>query len=199
MICAPSPGVTARPAMCDSQPISSPVSSKMAVPPAATCRSKTLPTTGLAVIPLVPSEPPQIVPTTSSAASMGARGWLAARRRPPLIQARPAATVARVPPSRWMTRVVTGRPLAATVAASRSRSKPSQPSETSTAAPDVGVGAEPFEHVVGIGAGVAAAEPDDVRVVGKAGGDRVGDDMGALDGVDDRDEVADARRPSVLG
>jgi len=53
------------------QPTSSPVSSKMQAEPAAISRSKARPTAGLAVMPLVPSEPPQIVPTTSSSRRMG--------------------------------------------------------------------------------------------------------------------------------
>ena len=127
-----------RVAMWCSQPISSPVSSNTAVPPAATSASNTRPTTGFAVIPLVPSDPPQMVPTTRSDSFMGTLRVLAALVRTSSIQTLPRVIVARVPPRSWITSVVTGRPDASITSASSSRSKPSQPSDTSTAAPTFG-------------------------------------------------------------
>jgi hypothetical protein len=124
--------------MIVSQPINSPVSSKMQVAPSVTSRSKARPTAGLADIPLVPSEPPQIVPTTSSSIRNGARGVPAAAARTRSTAARPRSIVAAVPPSCWITSSSTGLPLAATASASPSRSKLSQPSETSTIPPTFG-------------------------------------------------------------
>ena len=59
--------------------------------PAATRRSKARPTPGLAVRVLVLSDPPQIVPTTSSDTSIGARSTSAIASRPVLTSSRPAA------------------------------------------------------------------------------------------------------------
>ncbi len=61
----------AREAMMRSQPMSSPVSSKMQAASFSMSQSKQRPTAGFAVMPLVPSEPPQTVPTTSSLSAIG--------------------------------------------------------------------------------------------------------------------------------
>ena len=74
-----------------SQPISSPVSSKMAAAPCSTSRSKARPAAGLAVSPLVASEPPQIVPTTSSLTSIGSAGACASARASRRTHALPAS------------------------------------------------------------------------------------------------------------
>ena len=89
-------------------------------------------------MPLVLSEPPQIVPMTRSAISTGTRGTLAISSRASRTQARPASIVARVPPACWTTSVCTGRPVDATVRARSALSKPSQPSETISTAPTFG-------------------------------------------------------------
>ena len=163
-ISTPSSGVTARCAMWCSQPMSSPVSSKTAVPPAATSRSKTRPTTGFAVMPLVPSEPPQMVPTTRSDSSQGPVRAARAAAQPPSTHARPAATVARVPPGCWITRVVTGRPLARDDVGQAVAVEPLAAERHQQPPPDVRVGAQPLQHVLGVGARVAAAEADDLHV-----------------------------------
>ena len=76
-----------------SMPISSPVSSKIAAPPSATSRSKARPIAGLAVSPLVASEPPQIVPTMSSdERHRHARRVRPARQASASIQSRPSCT-----------------------------------------------------------------------------------------------------------
>ena len=84
------------------------------------------------------SEPPQIVPITSSATAIVARGVLAASARMRLTAATPASIVARVPPACWITKVSTGRPDASIWRFSDSRLKPSQPRDTSTAPPTFG-------------------------------------------------------------
>jgi len=89
-------------------------------------------------MPDVPSEPPQTVPTTRSPHASGARGDVAMASSAPATQRRPASTVARVPPASWIAMVAVGRPDAAMAAPSPSRSKPSQPSETSRTAPTFG-------------------------------------------------------------
>ena len=174
-----------------SHPISSPVSSKTAVPPAATRVSNTRPTTGFAVIPLVPSEPPQIVPTTRSDSSIGTERAAGRGGADPVDPGLSPATVARVPPRSWITSVVTGRPDASTIPASRSRSNPSQPSDTSATAPTFGWVHSSSSIRWAYAARIAAAEADDVHVVA-ARGDRLRDGAGALDEVDDHDDVADA-------
>ena len=119
-------------------PMSSPVSSKSAVPPALTRMSKATPIAGLAVRPDVASEPPQIVPTTSSDSAIGTRSCASSSASIAATQSRPASIVLRVPPVSWMPSVCTGRPLAAITFASARLSKPSQPSETRSAAPTLG-------------------------------------------------------------
>ena len=66
----------AREAMMRSQPMSSPVSSKMQAASLSMSQSKQRPTAGLAVMPLVPSEPPHTVPTTSSSSAIGTAACL---------------------------------------------------------------------------------------------------------------------------
>ena len=82
--------------MWNSQPTSSPVSSKIQVASSSISMSKARPTAGLALMPLVPSEPPQMVPTTSSLSAIGTRVWRASAAS--RTQATPSAMVLRVPP-----------------------------------------------------------------------------------------------------
>ena len=89
-------------------------------------------------MPLVLSDPPQMVPMTRSPRSIGTFGTSAIRARASLIQARPPSIVERVPPSCWMTMVWTGRPVAATLRWSSARSNPSQPRDTISTAPTLG-------------------------------------------------------------
>ncbi len=124
--------------MCRSQPISSPVSSKIARPPASTSRSNALPMAGLAVRPEVASDPPQIVPTVSSCSAIGTVGCASSAARCSSTQARPASTVRRVPPAAWITSVRTGRPVASIASLAPERSKLSHPSDTSSTAPTLG-------------------------------------------------------------
>ena len=183
----------ARVAMWCSQPMSSPVSSKTAVPPAATSAVEDPADHRVRGDPARAVRPPQMVPTTRSDSPMGHRRRARSRRRrTSSIQACPASIVARVPPRCWITSVVTGRPDAATTSASCSRSKPSQPSDTSIDGADVRVGAELLQHSLGVGARVAAAEADDVHVL-HAGRDRLRHGAGALHEVDDRDDVCGCR------
>ena len=128
----------AREAMMRSQPISSPVSSKMQAASFSTSQSKQRPTAGFAVMPLVPSEPPQTVPTTSSFSAIGTGVCCASSARIFFTISRPAFSVRVVPPDCWITSRSTGRPLAAIVRRSSSRLKPSQPSDTSSTAPTFG-------------------------------------------------------------
>ena len=123
--------------MC-SQPISSPVSSKMQAAPCATSRSKARPAAGLPVMPDVPSEPPQTVPTTSSDTAIGTVGACASRACCSATQARPSAIDARVPPVAWMVSVFTGRPESRTARSSPYLLNASQPSDTSRTAPTLG-------------------------------------------------------------
>ena len=119
-------------------PINSPVSSKIVFAPSATRRSNATPIAGFAVSPEVASEPPQIVPTVSSSMPIGTGCWRATSGSVRSSQSRPAAMVFLVPPVSWMPIVSTGRPEASIVRASRRLSKPSQPSDTSSAAPTLG-------------------------------------------------------------
>ena len=128
----------ARSAMMCSQPINSPVSSKMQAAPSSTSRSNARPAAGLPVMPDVPSEPPQTVPTMSSLATIGTVSIASSRARCSATKARPSAMDLRVPPLAWMTMVCAGRPLSRTAWASLFLLKLSQPSETSSAAPTLG-------------------------------------------------------------
>jgi hypothetical protein len=76
--------------------MSSPVSSKITRAPLSTKRSNARPTAGFAVMPLVASEPPQTVPTMSSAMPISARG--AGRTNASEIHRLPSSIVRRVPP-----------------------------------------------------------------------------------------------------
>ena len=78
-----------------SAPISSGVSARTDVPPAATSRSLATPSAGLAVMPESASEPPHSSPTTSSAGAIGARSSRAARSTARAARAVPASIVAR--------------------------------------------------------------------------------------------------------
>ena len=69
---------------------------------------------------------------------MGTSSTSAICARASATQARPAATVERVPPFSWITSVVTGRPVAAICSCSLLRLKPSQPSDTRSTAPTLG-------------------------------------------------------------
>lgn len=102
--------------MIASQPINSPVSSKMQAAPAATSLSKAMPAAGLPVMPDVPSDPPHTVPTISSDTAIGTVGSAAKAATCSATQTRPAAMVDRVPPEFWITRTLTGRPVALTTA-----------------------------------------------------------------------------------
>ena len=124
--------------MIASQPISSPVSSKMQAAPAATSLSKAMPAAGLPVMPEVPSDPPQTVPTISSETSIGTVGASAKAATCSATQARPAAMVDLVPPLFWITSTLTGRPVALTTASTWWRLKLSQPRLTRSTAPTLG-------------------------------------------------------------
>jgi hypothetical protein len=83
-------------------------------------------------------DPPQIVPDRELVHAhrhRGLRAQLRQRRRRPLAA---RAIVLRVPPVCWMPSMRTGRPLASIVRARRRLSKPSQPSDTSSAPPTFG-------------------------------------------------------------
>jgi hypothetical protein len=123
--------------MC-SQPISSPVSSKMQEAPSAMSWSKARPAAGLPVMPEVPSEPPQTVPITSSLTCIGTVSAASSAMRCSSTQARPSLIEARVPPVPWITIVFTGRPVARTTRSSAYLLKLSQPSETRSTAPTLG-------------------------------------------------------------
>ncbi len=97
-----------------------------------------MPIAGFAVIPLVPSEPPHLVPTISSAMPMGARGTCAISASVRRTHWRPNATVSFVPPSFWITATSTGRPDRRIAWHRRERLNSSQPSETSSTAPTLG-------------------------------------------------------------
>lgn len=60
--------------------------------------SNARPTAGFAVMPLVPSEPPQIVPTISSSSAIGTLGCAASVARASRTQSSPFWIVLRVPP-----------------------------------------------------------------------------------------------------
>ncbi len=124
--------------MCRSQPTSSPVSSKMHAAPCGIRRSNARPIAGFAVMPLVPSEPPQTVPTTSSVTAIGTGSCVARSPSASSTQAAPRAMVLRVPPLSWITSVATGRPEAAIASSRLRRLKLSHPSETSSTAPTFG-------------------------------------------------------------
>ena len=182
--------------MC-SQPISSPVSSKMQAAPSATSMSKARPAAGLPVMPEVPSEPPQTVPTTSSSTAIGTVGVASSARALGLDRRRgPRRSSVRVPPAPWMTMVFTGRPLACdrlrepvlveALAAERDQQHRA----------DVGVGAEPLHHRLGVAVGVAAGKADHVHVaVAERDDDLARHMVGAFDEVADDDGVADALAP----
>ena len=133
--------------MC-SQPISSPVSSKMQAAPSATSMSKARPAAGLPVIPEVPSEPPQTVPTISSSTAIGTVSIASSAARCSAMNVRPSAIDLRVPPAAWMTMVCTGAPalrdhmgeavFVEALAAERHQEH----------RPDIGVGAEPLHHLL---------------------------------------------------
>jgi hypothetical protein len=137
-ISRPSSGVMARDAMMRSQPMSSPVSSKMHLASFSMSQSKHRPTAGFAVMPLVPSEPPHTVPITSSSSAIGTVVWPTICARIFFTDSMPAFNVRVVPPACWITSRSTGRPLAWMCRRSSSRLKLSQPSETSNTAPTFG-------------------------------------------------------------
>ena len=120
-------------------PISSPVSSKIVVAPAATSRSKAWPIAGLAVRPLVASEPPQMVPTISSSTRIGtrARGLELGQRLvdPGAARGDGPARAAGVLDDEQRHRPAAGRKC---VRPSWRLFMPSQPSDTSSAAPTLG-------------------------------------------------------------
>ena len=151
--------------MC-SQPISSPVSLEHAAAPSATKLVERAPMAGFAVRPLVPSEPPQIVPTTSSDAAISA---CASRRRCSVgvDPGRPGGDRrSRVPPCSWITTVSTGRPESRDAFARarrgrspRSRAKPAAPRrhwDACTAA----------SSCCGVAIGIAAGEADHLDLRG---------------------------------
>ena len=149
-----------------SQPISSPVSSKMPVAPRSTSRSKARPAAGLAVRPLVASEPPQMVPTTSSSTSISARGARLESAQG-LLDPRPAGGDRRWPCRRTPGSRASRRagPTPRSPAASASRSKLSQPSETSSTAADVGMRAKLPHDPRRVGVGKAAGKADQVHAL----------------------------------
>ena len=138
---------------------------------------------GLAVMPLVASEPPQMVPTDQLVDAASARAARhRARRSVASIHARPAAMVRRVPPVSWITSVVTGRPLAEW-SASRRCSKLSQPSDTSSTAPTLGC-VQSRCSIVGVGVRDSSrGSRSGVRPGRGSGGDFPGDVVRALDQV----------------
>ena len=89
-------------------------------------------------MPLVPSEPPQTVPTTSSLTAIGTGCCSASSASASSTHAAPRAIVLRVPPVSWITSVATGRPEAAIDSSRPRRLKLSQPSDTSSTAPTFG-------------------------------------------------------------
>ena len=97
-----------------------------------------MPIAGLAVSPLVASEPPHSVATIRSANSTGVRGPCRTSSSASRTQSRPAWMVDLVPPVFWITRSSAGRPEARTSSISRGRLNCSQPSETTSTAPTFG-------------------------------------------------------------
>ena len=167
--------------------------------PASTSRSEARPIAGLAVMPLVPSEPPHLVPTMRSASAdrqrAASRAISRQRLRDPLAPG--CDRVARVPPSFWITRTSTGPARRADRPTGARRSNSSQPSETSSTAADVRMGAERAPSCAGRrrsgsspGSRSAGRRP---RSNGR--GDGAGDVVGALDQIGDQHVVADALAP----
>src|SRR5438105_783027 len=74
----------------------------MLVPPWATSRSEATPRAGLAVTPLLPSEPPQLVPRMILSAVSGTRLTSLARGSSSATARTPASTVLPMPPHSWM-------------------------------------------------------------------------------------------------
>ena len=89
-------------------------------------------------MPLVPSEPPQMVPMTSSVNAISVRACCARLCCSLATASTPRAIVLRVPPCSWMTRVSTGLPLPRIASASSSRLNPSHPNDNNTAPPTLG-------------------------------------------------------------
>ena len=144
-------------------------------------------------MPEVPSEPPQTVPTISSATAIGT-GSIASSAGA-LLGDEGAALGDRLPraaggldddglhrPAALPDRVLEPV-LVEALAAERDQQHRA----------DIGVGAEPLHHLLGIGIGVAAGKADDVDVVlAERDRDLAGDVVGALDEIADDDGVADA-------
>ena len=156
----------AREAMMRSQPMSSPVSSKMQAAPFSMSQSKQRPTAGLAVMPLVPSEPPHTVPTMSSSSAMGTGVCFASSARILRTMSRPALSVRVVPPDCWMTSRSTGRPLAAIVRAQLLAVEAFAAQRHQQHGADVRVRAQPLHHLERILVGITARKADEVHVVG---------------------------------
>jgi hypothetical protein len=97
-----------------------------------------MPIAGLAVSPLVASEPPHSVATIRSATPTGVRGTAAISASAPCTHSRPAWMVARVPPAFWITRSSHGRPEARISSIRRGRLNCSHPSDTTRTAPTFG-------------------------------------------------------------
>ena len=154
-------------AMCCSQPNSSPSSSNITAAPASTRRSEARPIAGLAVRPLVPSEPPHLVPTIRSASvdryaravrdrapgSAGprrghARPCRACRRASGSPRPRPAG------PRRWI--AVEQARAVELLAAERDQQHRA----------DVRMGAQRVHDVLGVAVRVAAGEADQLDAVG---------------------------------
>ena len=85
------PGVSQRSMRMVSAPNISGTSVRTAVPPMAQRRSEKFPTTGFAVMPENPSEPPHLSPTMSLSAETGTRTSLAAVSMRVRRSARPSA------------------------------------------------------------------------------------------------------------
>ena len=126
----------------------------------------------------------------SSTGSVGAAAASASRAS---IHARPAAIVAAVPPSCWMTSSSAGRPLARIASSSAVRRNSSQPSETSSTECGVRMRAYRLQDPVRVGARIAAGKADQLRAMLLEGlGDAARDVVRAFDEIGDEHIVADA-------
>ncbi len=137
-------GVAARRARICSAPKNSLVSQSTEVPPWATSQSETSPMRGLDPRPLVVSEPPQLVPRTSSEMSQGSRRSEAARSASLPAMRVPSSTARMEPPTCWITRVSTGLSVRSRMASTtRSFWHPSHPRDTASTELTLGLAANP--------------------------------------------------------
>ena len=173
--------------------MSSPVSSKMQAASFSMSQSKQRPTAGFAVMPLVPSEPPQTVPTIELVERHGHRGLLLELRAHLLHDLESRVQRARGAAGLLDHEQIDGPAAGVNRAAQLLAIEALAAERHEQHGADIRMRAQPLHHLERVLVRVAAGETDQVHVIGaRLLDDEPRDVMRALDQVGDRDDIADA-------